>query len=175
MTISDLINAHGNPAAMVACFVQIMAAFFVLFATADQNSLSPYFPWLGRWRQPARVAVRLVICMGWIGVIFGAAMSASGIGSQLMGWSSAPMSEAQNDFGVLVSRLSGAVVLPHVTFITWKLVTVWVACGFRRPSWPLTETNDAPPETGAGRPGASTANAADKGGAGHDQGQNREG
>jgi|GEM_PF-3348780 len=132
MTITDLINAHESPLVMVACFVQVIFAFSILFATAEQPAMTPHMPWVGRGhvRIPLRRMLRFVLCLGWVGVIFGAMLSGIGILSDLSHWSGPVISQAQNDFGVMVSRISGAIILPHVSYIVWKLATVWVSCGF---------------------------------------------
>jgi len=128
MTIADLINAHETPILIIACLVQVMFAFFVLVATAEQPVMTPSLPWVKADHRGWQNLLRFLICMGWIGIIFGASLSASGIFLDMTGHAPHTISQAQNDFGVLVSRLSGAVIIPHAAYVSWRFVVLWVQC-----------------------------------------------
>ncbi|MAN46782.1 MAG: hypothetical protein GYB49_09620 [Alphaproteobacteria bacterium] len=132
MTVADLINSHESPIIVLACFAQVMFAFFVLVATAEQPVMTPSLPWVKAGHRHWQNILRFLICLGWIGVIFGATLSASGVFMDLTGRSSHMISQAQNDFGVLVSRLSGAVIIPHAAYVSWKFVVLWVQCERKR-------------------------------------------
>ena len=128
MTVADLINAHESPIIVLACIAQVMFAFFVLVATAEQPVMTPSLPWVKCSHSLTQNILRFLICLGWIGVIFGATLSASGILMDLTGQSSHIVSQAQNDFGVLISRMSGAVIIPHAAYVSWRFVVLWVQC-----------------------------------------------
>ena len=126
---ADFVNSHQSPWSLLGCGVQIVCAFLVLTVVAERRVLTPRPVFL--WRPaigPAHQLLRLAVCAAYIGIIFGAGLSGFGVLSAIMGWADGRITDAQNDFGVLVRTLSGAFVFLHLTYVFPMLVRIQRQC-----------------------------------------------
>jgi len=112
-------NAHHDVWLLLPCAMQVVCAFLILSIIAEQRSAVVRLACLGRWASPFHRLCRLVAGLAYVGAIFGASVSGLAILGSLTGAASWELSQAQNDFGVMISRNAGAIILFHVAGLVW--------------------------------------------------------
>lgn len=118
--LQNLIGIHAIWLVAIAALLQIIFVYFIVRFIVENPRLTPVPP-LGGFSKAGHWICRFIAALAWIGVMNGAAMSLIGV-LYLNEASRVLFGTALNDAGVLVSRLSGAVVFFHVAGVYWRFV-----------------------------------------------------
>lgn len=116
-----MIDLLQQPVVALACVLQVIIAVFVLTLLDDVRGLLPCFRGQVLWRRVMGLALRFIIRMGWVGIMAGALFSAASITMAMMGYYEPDEAITKNAFGILISRLSGVIMLAHVAWLALRL------------------------------------------------------